>query len=142
MAELVDALDSGSSGSLSCGSSNLPSSKWRLSMNLMTGIMATGVISVLISFFKLFQICRLNNVNLRGIIKINYFGNVPETVQRALRRFILILLIVSMIIWIILTSLTLKSDYSFLSGIYPLLIYYFLIRYFLWEKSDLVEQKK
>jgi len=111
-------------------------------MNLMTGIMATGVISVLISFFKLFQICRLNNVNLRGIIKINYFGNVPETVQRALRRFILILLIVSMIIWIILTSLTLKSDYSFLSGIYPLLIYYFLIRYFLWEKSDLVEQKK
>ena len=142
MAELVDALDSGSSGSLSCGSSNLPSSKWRLIMNLMTGIIATGVILVFISFFKLFQICRLNNVKLRGIIKINYFGNIPETVQNVLKRFIQILLFVSMTIWIILTSLTLKSDYSFLSGIYPLVIYYFLIRYFLWEKSDLIEQKK
>jgi len=111
-------------------------------MNLMTGIIATGVILVFISFFKLFQICRLNNVKLRGIIKINYFGNIPETVQNVLKRFIQILLFVSMTIWIILTSLTLKSDYSFLSGIYPLVIYYFLIRYFLWEKSDLIEQKK
>lgn len=73
----------------------------------------------------------------RGIIKLIALGSVPTAIADLYPRwfkafwafFALGSLAVAFAVW--------NTDHSFLVVIFPLLFYYFFVRYFLWEKEDL-----
>ena len=62
--------------------------------------------------------------------------------ETVLRRSLHGLFFLSLAIWLWVAILVWRTDYSFLIILFPFLMYYFGIRYFLWEKADLHEAKK
>ncbi|MCB1202558.1 MAG: hypothetical protein KDK41_18100 [Leptospiraceae bacterium] len=67
-----------------------------------------------------------------------YSGTDKERVEKGLMSFFYL----SLVIWVWVGWITFRTDYSFMLILFPFLMYYFGIRYFLWEKSDLHEGKK
>jgi len=73
----------------------------------------------------------------RGIVKIVSLQGEPFAIQSYYRRWFISFwsfyasacVFVGVLVW--------ATDHSFFVVIFPLLFYYFFVRYFLWEKADL-----
>ncbi|MFO1469843.1 MAG: hypothetical protein U1F27_02235 [Turneriella sp.] len=75
----------------------------------------------------------------RGIVKMVALNGTPQAISNLYSRwfwafwsfFILTCITVALAVW--------ATDHSFLIVIFPLLFYYFFVRYFMWEKADLAD---
>jgi len=80
-----------------------------------------------------------SDVPWRGIIKFATLGKLPISAQKLYALWFKSLLVFSGCTIISVTYLTWNTDHSFLLFIFPLLFYYFFLRYFFWEKSDILD---
>ena len=75
----------------------------------------------------------------RGIVKMVALNGVPQSIAAAYSRwfvafwafFIFTCVTVALAVW--------ATDHSFFIVIFPLLFYYFFVRFFMWEKADLAD---
>ncbi len=80
-----------------------------------------------------------NDLAWRGIVKMVALNGLPQVIAGVYSRwflafwafFILTCITVGLAVW--------ATDHSFLIVIFPLLFYYFFVRYFMWEKADLAD---
>ncbi|MCS6972149.1 MAG: hypothetical protein N2Z22_06915 [Turneriella sp.] len=100
------------------------------------------VLSVLSFLYWLFVTLQLHQqkpmtLPWRGIVKLVALKGVPGGLEKLYPRWFRALwafyalgcITVALYVW--------DTDHSFFVFIFPLLFYYFFIRYFLWEKADL-----
>ncbi|MDH4200866.1 MAG: hypothetical protein OEV66_10870 [Spirochaetia bacterium] len=102
---------------------------------------ATILISVL-WIYLLVQIkneTRKESLAMRGILKHYNYGHVNNSIRNLIKKWLIsaIFLFIVFFIWVIV--LFWKTDLNFLIAVYPFLWHYFVFRYFLWEKEDIME---
>lgn len=75
----------------------------------------------------------------RGIVKIVALEGVPQTMNAVYGRWFVLLWAFFVLTCITVAIAVWPTDHSFFVVIFPLLFYYFFIRYFMWEKDDLTD---
>ncbi len=79
---------------------------------------------------------------LRGIVKnLYYLETFHGEAENEASRLVLLSLVYSLlpVIWVI--QISWKTDYSFMIALFPIIWYYYFLRFFMWEKSDTEEEK-
>lgn len=107
-------------------------------------IVSTSILLIITISFFLFtlHIKKKHSFKLRGIIKnIFYTKIIPEPEIQAANRWIITAILYSLIPTIWIAILTYRTDYSFLILLFPIIWYYYFLRFLFWEKSDLEEDK-
>jgi len=75
----------------------------------------------------------------RGIIKFATLDKLPSTARKLYTLWFKALMVLSGLTIITVIYFTWNTDHSFLFFIFPLFFYYFFLRYFFWEKSDILD---
>ena len=78
-------------------------------------------------------------LQLRGIAKKYALENMEPATEKIIQNWIYSCFFFSIIPCLWIGYFSWGTDYSFLVGLFPLLWYYFITRYFLWEKHDLYD---
>ncbi|MDH5721013.1 MAG: hypothetical protein OEZ13_10455 [Spirochaetia bacterium] len=79
------------------------------------------------------------NLKLRGIAKKFALESMDDKTESKLQRWLISCAIASVAPCLWVGYFSWGTDYSFMIGLFPLLWYYFLTRYLLWEKHDLYD---
>lgn len=83
-----------------------------------------------------------HQIPLRGMIKFLSQKNLSAQDEARVNLFYIGLLDISLAPCILVAGLSWATDYSFLIVLFPIVWYYYLIRFLFWEKSDLYDNKK
>ena len=73
----------------------------------------------------------------RAIVKRLDIGEFTDEQNKAVKLWLLSGFICSLIGCLFVIKHSWASDYSFMIGLYPVVFYYFSIRFLMWEKEDL-----
>lgn len=75
----------------------------------------------------------------RGIIKLVSLNTLPQSLSVVYPRWLrgLLAFYITACLWVAYTVW--GGDHSFLVVLFPLLFYYFFLRFFFWEKADLTD---
>lgn len=87
--------------------------------------------------FKLRTYCLESGLKVRGILKQVYQQRVAWSAP--VHHFFYLTFLLGISSWLLVSVITFKTDHSFWIVLYPILLWYFTSRYFLWDKEDLRE---
>lgn len=79
------------------------------------------------------------DLHWRGIIKLVALSGVPAAIAGFYRAWFASFWAFFVLTCITVALATWATDHSFFIVIFPLLFYYFFVRYFMWEKADLTD---
>ncbi|MES0491121.1 MAG: hypothetical protein ABUK01_14070 [Leptospirales bacterium] len=89
---------------------------------------------------KLTTLLHQENLSIRGVLKFFAYNMVSETTRKVIKIWIVITAIWSLTTWLFFGSFFLQDDLGFLVGLFPFVWYYFILRFFIWTKEDLMDQ--
>lgn len=115
-------------------------------MNLDSSIFYISIFILFVIFIiyslPAFFLLKKRGESFRAVGK-RYAGDIYIGDERKkIKKFLQGLMAFSLVLWVCVLFITFKTDYTFMIFLFPLLMYYFGIRFFLWEKSDLIENAK
>lgn len=82
------------------------------------------------------------HIKTRAVAKQIAFEQLQPEAEKTARAWLITTLVFSLVPVFWVSYFCYATDYSFMIGLFPVLWYYFLLRYLFWEKSDLNEKKK
>ena len=110
-------------------------------MKLLLGLEFIFIVAIWIFYTnKLSTLLRKEGFGIRGVLKHFTYHKISESTRKITRLWLILTVIWSISIWIFFSSFFLDSDLGFLIGLFPFVWYYFVLRYFIWTKEDLMEQ--
>lgn len=78
-----------------------------------------------------------SELHWRGIVKILSLEGVPASLSEIYSIWFKNFWALCLALWLAVSLTVWNSDHSFFVVIFPLLFYYFFMRFFLWQKEDL-----
>ncbi|GEM_PF-3513074 len=109
-------------------------------VSLISGILLL-FISILYGFY-LYSWRKKTQFPLRGVVKqLYYLETFHGETEKEASRLVLLSLVYSLlpVIWVI--QISWETDYSFMIALFPIIWYYYFLRFLMWEKSDTDEGK-
>ena len=81
-----------------------------------------------------------SEIALRGVWKLHNIGQIEFEKPHVMKTWGIVTAAFSVSAWIAVSALLWNHDLNFLIGLFPFLWYYFILRYFIWEKDDIIDQ--
>lgn len=107
-------------------------------------IASTVVFGVTTFLFALYTFYIKNkfSIEFHGIMKkVFYTQSILPSEEPIVMRWLVIAFLYSIVPVIWISLLTCKTDYSFLILLFPIIWYYYYLRFIFWEKSDIEQEK-